>query len=415
MKYRLIITCLLLVMIFFGCQKDKTSDNIIKDEKLDINEKEFSIDIIDHEDDLVDKPTISDEFKLDEKPKFTKTELTFNKIDTEGNIIDKSASLIGFDSNNYYILYDNEQNWIYATGNEKDNIITPFYEVSKEYDIFFDDIYEGNLLIGLGYWEDTICHYELFWVAPDKNKKSIFQCETRGYPTVCLIDNYVVINLSEKIDDNQYNSKLLYIDLKTDENEIVETHYYKNVNNLYDGTFIINAGGWKEGFCYEKVEMSNEAIEEAESGKSTFHYYSFKNKKSIQLTTYSRKVFYINGMEDCFVTSDYLLIPYENTGRLWIKEDGEYRSYIIPNISPGMDIRDSFQLSDNIILIYNYKYYYIYDIKNKTYYKEQYEFYTSDPDSENYISLSIKSYKNKFAYREPNQEKLIYHVYELQN
>lgn len=355
--------------------------------------------------------TAPKEFKQSPKPDLSVEKLDFERKDTEENILDKDTHLVGFDQNNYFFLYACGKDWIFATGSEQNKKPVPIYHIPKSNDIFFEEVYNNNLLIGTGYWEgDTTCHYELFSISPKKNKETVFECVSRGYPTASLVDHYVVINLAEQ-QGNLYTSKLLAIDLVTKEVTTIEVSKYSIVDNLYNGTFIINAGGWKNGFCYEKVKMDKESMQEDLSGKSAIYYYSFAEKKSEKLTDYPKKVYYISGSKDCYVTSDYLLQSSENSGKIWVKEKGGYKSYEIPGIVTGEDIRRTYRLSDNTILINNDDYYFIYNLANKTYYAEKYEFKSNSP--ENYVSLSIRACGNQFAYIEPNKNELILHKFTL--
>ncbi len=353
------------------------------------------------------------EFELSFKPDLLEEVVCFDRKDIDGNILDESAHLIGFSTNNLYFSYDNEISWIYAIGDIKENNIIPIYTIPKSIDVFFEAMYNNNLLIGIGNWDDNSnCNYELFLVSPDKEKRIVYQCISRGYPTVSLVDHYAVVNFAEQ-NKNSYTSKLIYIDLNTSVNTTVETSEYTIENNLYNGTFTINAGGWDDGFCYEKVTMKNESMQDAQSGESAIYFYSLKGKKARKLVDYNRKVFYISGSSNCFITSDYSLIPHEKTGLIWVNENDGFTSYTIPGIVSGEDIRNSYRLSNDLVLVNNFKYYFIFNLRSRTYYVEEYEFSSNDPES--FVALSIRVNRNLFSYMEPNDNKLIYHIFELGN
>lgn len=389
MRNKLIILMLLIVMLY-GCQQANS----------------FKV-----------TPTdVFDTFKASPKPKLIERQISFNKKDVEGNLIDKYSGLCSFDNDNYYFSYKNDKYWIYSIANEKNKDIIPVLKIPISNDIFFEGVYNKNFVIGTGYWEkDFICHYELLIVSPDGEKRTIYKCISNGFPTANIVDNYVIVNLAESKENSEdsynYISKLFYIDLETEENTVVETSEYNIVNDLYSGTFIINEGGWENGFCYQKVVMNKESMKDDNSGMTSIYYYSFQNKKSQLLTNYDKKVFYISGSNNCFVTSDYLLYSKETSGKIWLKHKQGYKFYDIPGIVAGEDIKKAYQLTDNIILIYNSDYYYLYDLHNKSFYKEKYEFGTDDP--ENYIPLCIVANNNHFAYQEPNENSIIVHLFKI--
>ncbi len=395
MNYKRVAIILLIMVMLCGCEQSDASPNTSKIDSNTSPENTSTPDI--------------DEFKAISKPELEKKEIVFNRIDTEGNILDTYSSLVGFNNDDYYFSYKNNDYWLYAIGNNKSKEIMPIYKVKNSYDIFYQSIYKDNLIIGIGYWEtDTICRYELLLISTDGEKKTVYESVSRGFPTTCIVDDYAVINLVEQ-NENLYLSKLLCVDLESEKVTNIETSTYTIENNLYSGTFTINAGGWKNGFCYEKVTMNKEEMQNEQTGKSSIYYYSFKNKKSEKLVDYSNKVFYINGSNACFVTSDYLLKARVSTGKIWIKEQDGYKEYEIPGIVAGEDIKNAYQLTDDTILLYNRNHYYIYSLQNKSFYKEKYEFASDDPDKS--TILSICAYENQFAYIKPDENMLILNLF----
>ncbi len=70
-------------------------------------------------------------------------------------------------------------------------------------------------------------------------------------------------------------------------------------------------------------------------------------------------------------------------------------------------------MSDKDFIVYNSDYFWIFNLENKTYYKEKYEFLNEDP--ENYYTLSLEVYDRQFAYLEPNDTEVIVHTFTLED
>jgi len=242
--------------------------------------------------------------------------------------------------------------------------------------------------------------------------KIIYEGDAAGSTTVAMTGNHIILSYFDENKSGQNESITATINL--DDNsfkKIISSEFTRNMPN-YSGTFIIYASGWDGGFCYEEVKMSNESIEEDDSGKSSIYYYSFKDGKTEKLINFPHKVNYIRGDNECFITSDYSLTSKENSGKITIKENGTYNSYDIPGVIPAFDIMDSYKLSDKDIIVYNQECFWIYNLDNKTYYKEKYKYLNNT--AEDYATLVIKAYGSQFAYLEPNKSKIIVHTFTLE-
>ena len=74
----------------------------------------------------------------------------------------------------------------------------------------------------------------------------------------------------------------------------------------------------------------------------------------------------------------------------------------------GEDVINSYKLSDENILIYNHTHFWIYNLKDKTYYDEKFK-YSNSP--EDYVCLNMRVGDNEFAYVQPDEDEIIIHLF----
>lgn|GEM_PF-2633116 len=416
---KLMFMILLLSLVLCGCsskedihKKANTPDDItMEPNKVDNINKGSN-----KAEDISKEPNKTEDirnFTETSRPKLSENIYSFKKFNSLSEKDLSKILLIGFDAENYYFGEPDQEYYNYYVANKKDNSLKVLYKLPLSNDIFFEEIYDGKLLVGAGYWEDNTCHFQL--ISINKGKGSIiYKVDTVGAPIVTVTGNHVILNHIETIGDiNSGQNEGIIGSINLDDNrykEITSTKFTRNYPN-YNGSFIMYEGGWDDGFCYEEVKMSNESIEEDNSGTCSIYYYSFNDDKSEKLIDFPHKLSFIRGDNECFITSDYLLRSNDNSGKITIRENGTYHSYDIPGVVSGIDIQDCYKLSDKDILVFNSENYWIYNLNSKMYYKEKYKYLNDNP--ENYISLDIKAHGRQFAYLEPNKNKIIVHTFTL--
>lgn len=370
--------------------------------------------------DIITKPDKSNVNILDltESSRPTLSEKIYTFEDTNSliktNIDD--IRLIGLDTDNYYFTIADDKNNNYYIANKIEKSLKFLYKCPIQNDIFLETISNGTLFVVTGTWEDRLCHYQIISVNRKGEETIIHKGKSIGYPTVSIVGNHAIIEyVGVSNDDRIVEEEDIIASINLDDKSYKDIYKSTFTRDYpyYTGTFTMSIGGWEDGFCYENVQMNNESIEDDDAGLCSIYYYSFKDGKHEKLIDYPNKLLYIRGDKECFLTSDYLLRSKENSGKITIREDNTYKTYNVPGVIPGSDINGSYRLSDNVILAYNSDYFWIFDIKNKTYYKEKYEYLNEDP--ENLYLLNLKAHDRQFAYLEPSEDKIIVHTFTLNN
>ena len=333
----------------------------------------------------------------------------------------KKTCFIGLNKKYYFFYSYDDKYAYYFTINRGNGSLNMFYKLSNAYDIFFEREYENIFLIGYGDWGNyDTCHFHLVSVTPEGKEKLLLKCDMRGYPACSLTGHYLIMNyvessiISSGKTAEKGNAKVTAVDLENGNKKGILTTSFKRDNPTYSGTVIPDSQGWKDGsgFCYEKVDMSNESYEKDGSGKCAVYYYSFKGGTSKKLTDVPHKVLYIRGDDDCFVTSDYLLQSNDISGRITLNENGTYRSYDIPGIFSGEDVLNSFKLSGKYILVYNDSHFLIYNLADRTYYTEKFKY---SKEGDHYYALNIQADGDEFAYTQPDKNNIIIHLFTLKS
>lgn len=432
-----ILICVLISLVFCSCSKNQTNIkeanakkvNNTETNKSDTNKTEDTNKATNNADKnnknnsgpnkiednkpVTQKPEQTIPFKKTKRPSLSEKVYNFKMIDSITTDDKHKISLIGFDSEYYYFQGSDSKNYNFYISSIKDRSLNSLYNISSKNDIFFNEIYDGKLFICFGYWENRICHFQIISVNNNGANHLIYKGDSEGYPIISMTHNYIILNNIIHNKTTQYYSIIATVNMDNSSyKEIVSTQFSRKLP-VYNGIVNMYDGGWGDGFCYEQVELANESIEEDNSGICTIHYYSFKSGKTEKLTNFPYKLTYLRGDNECFVTSDYLLYSHENSGRITLKENGTYNRYDIPGVVAGDDIKDSYKLTDKDILVFNLENFWIYNIKNKTYYKEKYKYLNDDPEHLEY--LDIEAYDNQFAYIEPSKNKLIVHTITLNN
>ena len=297
---------------------------------------------------------------------FTKERIELPSKDNEKNVL-SDPSIIDFYDTIYYISYSTEDYWVYSIYDSKKNTVEVQCKLSSSNDVFSEYVYNGKFLLGIGTWEgSTSCKYRMLEINQGEEKE-IFSCVSNGYPTSSLVEDSLVINISEHNGGDTYTSRVFLVDLLSGkQSTLEETEYEKDDQNYYKGTIVGNNGGWKTGFVYQKVTFENENIEEDKSGKSVLYYYDINTKEKKKLFETTCKSFYLNGNDDVIITSDYLLTTIGETGTLYRKIEDGYEVIHIPNVEAGSDIMGSSLLEDGV-MVHNYNYFYYFDFSTKTY------------------------------------------------
>ena len=312
---------------------------------------------------------IAEEFREISNIPYTLNEKVFSTDKLDWTHVD----FMDIDDDTYYFTGDNGENWTYGIADGVKREIKQFYALDNSYDIFIHKVHNGRLIIGRGKWEGSrTCRYELVDITGGK-ENILFSIVSQGYPTASLVDGYAVINYSEQIEGTKHISKIVQINLDTKaEKTIWESEYLSDGVN-YTGTFVPDIRGWKDGVCFQKVFMNNEYVYEDKSGTCTLSYYSFETEEIEELTEYSHKISYICGNKEIMLVSDYTFdIIDKSQGHFLLYEDGRYNTYDIPGTESPAEVIDSFILSDGVYLLHNDHDFYIYNMNDKTYYKERY-------------------------------------------
>lgn len=385
---------MLLGLILTGCSNNSTVSEVT------ISEKSTTEQVI-----------ISEFQEINDNP-YRQNEMDFSTKGLNWN----DSYLIGISGTSYYFAGYNDIDRFYGVADAKTKEITQFYALDYDYDIFLRKLHNGRLIIGRGKWEGSrTCHYELVDVT-NGEEKILCSIESQGYPMASLVDEYAVINYAELIEGTKHISKVVQINLDTKEEKVIWESEYLSDGANYTGTYVPDIKGWKDGVCFQKVFMDNEYMYTDNTGTCTLCYYSFETGEIEELTAYPYKVLYICGNKEVMLVYDYVFDTIEkNQGHFILYEDGRYNTYDILGTEFSSEIKDSFILSDGSYLLHNDHDFIIYNMNDRTYYKERYDTgYGADItiEPEDLPSFShVHADGNRFAYSKLEDGKLTVYEY----
>lgn len=92
-------------------------------------------------------------------------------------------TLFKMTDDNLYFSYSQGDKWAYGRAEKKKwTKVKTFYRMPIQYDVFLQEIYEENLLIGRAGWESVRgCDYELVSVDEAGNEKVLFKRVSIGF------------------------------------------------------------------------------------------------------------------------------------------------------------------------------------------------------------------------------------------
>lgn len=273
-------------------------------------------------------------------------------------------ALVGYDNKLIYTSQSTQDavEYYINDGNTSDL----FYR-SKASAIFFNQLYNRDILIGEFYADDSMS-FRVLRINADI-EEILIQGECKGIPIVNVIGENLVIN-SHINKEGKVEQTLQLYNLENHEIKTIGNYVYEidEAGNC-TGELLQAVDGFDNNIVFEVICFENENMDLDETGKPILFRYNFLTEDLIKLPiNLSRKLLYVAGDEQCIVTSDYAYArPLDDVGTIYVLKNGKYVSMKIPEIESGNDIVDAERVTESIILLQTLENVYIIDYENKIY------------------------------------------------
>ncbi len=271
-----------------------------------------------------------------------------------------SIALKAVENGVYYFSYSTDSEWCYAK--YCDGKMSDIYSLDNKYDIFYEDIINGNLVIGC-FLNNKVT---IMKVSMQGKEEIITEFNMPTLPIIAYTGNSLVW-CEKELEDNLNKEKLMvyYFDTGKKEDTGIKCEYKKK-GNYYTGDVVMALGGWQDGFCYTVTKFNNEYMYDDLSGETEIYYYSFKDKKSEKLTDYQYKPAYIGGSEEAVIVSDYILQGHEDTGKVLYSTEKGYETKLLDGVNAAENIYNSYSFKNNNYIAANDEYFWIFNTKGQT-------------------------------------------------
>lgn len=285
----------------------------------------------------------------------------------------KSYGLIGVDENNEFGVFS------MSLGNKTTYFLKDLVN-GREQEIVSIDASSYTLL--KSYYNDKVVLITSEMVDNDfvtnlttinsKGEKNINILATSSkLPYVSWCGDRLIVNYEDH-DGNIITSLLKVYDYKTMEYHLIDKQEYNIVNDTVSGKLLLFAGGNSDYLYYQIITYENENL--INGGKVNL-IQTDSHLKKIRCITLDKKMLFVGGGENYFLTSDYLFEPpFSNTGKLYRINRNISTYSVLPNVSAGSDLLGFFELGSNQIITYTQERFYVIDMDSN---KIQSEVYNS--------------------------------------
>lgn len=338
------------------------------------------------------------------------------KIKKENLDLKKNVGFIGISDENLYLSYSENNTCSFLTYNYVINDSIKELFTFKDFEsLVLYDTYMNNLYVGVLNYQDNNYVIKIYEIINSSEYKLIYEFISPKYPLIKLIHNNIVCYY-ETYQNDRYTDLLVYYNIDTNKSNIINKFEYNiSEDGLYTGNIGGAFGGNKNGLYFLNVSLDNEDIFSDDTGICTVNYYSFSDHKIKEICNVDKKLRFLSGGDNFFVTSDYankLPEKDKSTGKLYLIDGSNIFLYTIPKIYPVFedDISGIYSLDNNRVVIYNKKNIYIYNFQNKEYYIYK---YNQTDDSSTYFQ-DPKILDNNIIYLSGNKEQDISYLYTIE-